>query len=58
MTQLSKSLTGTERCSVQVVIVHTHIHVRGALENDTSLETNNYHLIHLVGACFFMVSTL
>lgn len=56
MTQLSKSPAGIYCCSVQLVFMHTHI--QGALENDTSLVTNDYHLIHLVGAGFFVISTL
>lgn len=35
-----------------------HIHIQGALENDSSSVTNDYHLIHLVGAGFFVIFTL
>lgn len=56
MTQLSKSLEGIKCCSVQLVFMHTHI--QGALENDSSSVTNDYHLIQLVGAGFFVISTL
>lgn len=56
MTQLSKSLAGIKCCSVQLVFMHTHI--QDALENDTSSVTNDYHLIHLVGAGFFAIPTL
>lgn len=56
MTQLSESLEGIKCCSVQLVFMHTH--TQGALENDSSSVTNDYHLIHLVGAGFFVISTL
>lgn len=56
MTQLSESLEGIKCCSVQLVFMHTH--TQGTLENDSSSVTNDYHLIHLVGAGFFVPSTL